>query len=149
VGGGGLASGIGMALQNMDPRPRLVGVQSEASPFFHAILHHGSQTGVVELPSLADGLAGAVEEGSLTIPLARSWVDEMVLVTETEIGQAIAYAWKKYSEVIEGSAAVGLAAILNGKVQDRPAGLIISGGNIQPEVHAQLCRECQPALGGL
>ena len=57
VGGGGLIAGMGMALQRMDPRPRLVGAQSTASPFFHALYTRGAQTGAVELES-ADGLAG-------------------------------------------------------------------------------------------
>jgi len=62
-----------------------------------------------------------------------------VTVSEEEIGQAIAYAWHQHGQVIEGSGAVGLAAVLAGKVTP-PAVVIISGGNIPHEVHEELCR---------
>ena len=140
VSGGGLVSGVGAALKEK-PAPgmcRLIGVQSEASPFMYGLYHLGSQERAVELPSLADGLAGPVEDGAITIPLVRQYVDELILVNETEIAHAIFYAWDKYHERIEGSAAVPLAAILTGKVTARPAVLVISGGNIQPEVHQKI-----------
>ena len=154
IGGGGLASGIGagleaaqiMAADTTGPQPqyirpvesKLVAVQSYASPFMHALYNNGSQDGVVEEPSLADGLSGAVQDGSLTIPLVRRYVHDLLLVTEAEIVQAIRYAWDQYREKIEGSSAAALAAVLTGKVVDRPAVVIISGGNIQPETHAAL-----------
>jgi threonine dehydratase len=141
VGGGGLISGIGVALENVSPRPVLVGAQSVASPFFYTLYHHNTQDGVRELESLADGLAGAVESGSITFPLARKYVNDMVLVTEAQIAQAIVYAWQKHHERIEGSAAVSLAAVMFDAFE-RPSGAqaaVISGGNIQPEIHAQIC----------
>lgn len=154
VGGGGLIAGIGAALEAYFPptspiedsdgaslpigKPRLVGVQSTASPFMHALFTRGAQTGVVELETLADGLSGPVEDQSLTIPLVRSFVDEIVLVEEDEIQHAIVYAWERYRERIEGSAAVALAAVLELHVHARPAVVVLTGGNIQPEVHQAL-----------
>ncbi|MBN2549995.1 MAG: pyridoxal-phosphate dependent enzyme [Anaerolineales bacterium] len=145
AGGGGLMAGIGAALESGQQhkqgdhhKPRLIGVQSEASPFLHAIFHTGSQEGVTEFPSLADGLAGPVEKQAITIQLMREFVDEFILVSEDEIRQAIAYAWREYGERIEGSAAVALASVLTQKVTDRPAIVVISGGNIQPEIHAEI-----------
>jgi threonine dehydratase len=138
TGGGGLVSGIGIALDQQPTATRIVAVQPKASPFFHALFYDRPQQGVVDLPTLADGLAGPVEQNSLTIPLVRRFVNEFVLVDEIEIVQAIAYAWHKYGEVIEGSAAAGLAAILSGKISTRPAVAIITGGNIQPEVHTRI-----------
>lgn len=140
VGGGGLISGIGAVLAGRDPRPKLIGVQSTASAFMHALFHNRSQDGVVETESIADGLAGRVEDGSITIPLVRKYVDELILVSEEEIEQSIVYAWEKHGEIIEGSAAVSLAAVLAGKVTDRPAVSILTGGNIQPEYHRMLAR---------
>jgi threonine dehydratase len=134
AGGGGLLSGIGAALEKSAHRPRLIAVQSEASAFLHALYHTGSQDKVVELTSLADGLSGAIEPGSVTIPLARQVIDEFLLVSEAHIAQAIAYSWRHYQQRIEGSAAVGLAAVLSGQIRSRPLVLIITGGNIQPEV---------------
>jgi len=61
-----------------------------------------------------------------------------LLVSEAEITEAIAYAWHNYHEIIEGSAAVSLAAILTGKVSLRPAVVILTGGNIQAEVHTRI-----------
>jgi threonine dehydratase len=117
---------------------KLVAVSSDASPFLHGLYHTGSQEGIVELPSLADGLAGPVEPGSITIPLAQKYIDEFVLVTEDEIHNAIAFTWQCYKERIEGSAATALAAVLYGKISARPAIVVLTGGNIQPEVHARI-----------
>jgi threonine dehydratase len=140
VGGGGLIAGIGVVLGARSPKPKLIGVQSEASQFFHAIYYQGTQQDVSELPSLADGLAGEVENNSITIPLVRKYVDDILLVSEAEIYQAVQYAWHQYHEKIEGSAAVVLAAIMSAKISQFPAVLIISGGNIQPEVHAKIIK---------
>lgn len=143
VGGGGLCAGIASALQleanSSHQLHRVIGVQSQASPFFFQIFHHGDQSGAIELPSLADGLAGPVEEGSLTIPILQRLLTDLVLVSEEHIAQAIGYAWRRYQQRIEGAAAVSLAAILSGKISTRPALAIISGGNIQPEMHDRLC----------
>jgi threonine dehydratase len=141
AGGGGLVSGIGCVLQSVRLRPRLVAVQSEASPFLYQIYHHESQEGVVELSSLADGLAGPVEEGSVTIPIVKKYVSDIVLVSELEIRSAIKYAWNAYRERIEGSAAAALAAVLSEKIMDRPALVILTGGNITPEDHAQIIQD--------
>jgi threonine dehydratase len=139
AGGGGLAAGIGAAIHMKSSSvTQLVAVSSEASPFLYSLFHTGSQEGILELPSLADGLAGPVEPGSITIPLAQEYIDDFVLVTESDIHHTIAYAWQHYSERIEGSAATALAAALYGKVPARPAIVVLTGGNIQPEVHARI-----------
>jgi len=157
VGGGGLISGIGIAVKegqfanwqtsnNQLPHTptKLVGVQSNASPFFHAIYHTGSQASTRELASLADGLAGPVEVGAITIPMVNHYVDDFVLVSEDEIESAVAYAFYKYHEVIEGAAAAALAAVLTNKVVARPVVVVISGGNIQPELHRSICARYEP-----
>ncbi|MBM3151451.1 MAG: threonine/serine dehydratase [Chloroflexi bacterium] len=138
VSGGGLIAGVAVALKERFPAARLVGVQAEASPFMHALFTRNSQEGVPDLPSLADGLTGEVEAASVTLPLVRRYVDQLLLVTEQEIAHAIAYAWHVHHEVIEGSGAVTLAAMLSGKVR-APALAIVSGGNIQPELHREIC----------
>jgi threonine dehydratase len=143
TGGGGLISGVGAALKQKEPSSKLVAVQAQASPFFHSLYHRGSQEGVKDYPTLADGLAGPVERGSLTIPMVSRLVDDFVLVSEEEIAQAIAYAWHQHGERIEGSAAASLAAVMSNKVSSRPAVVVITGGNIQPEVHAGVVEESQ------
>ena len=135
AGGGGLVSGIGCALQVLKPSPRLFAVQSEASSFLYNIYHHGTQNGVVELPSIADGLAGAVEEGSVTIPIIINYVTDFLLVSEIEIQKAIKYAWLTYHEKIEGSAAASLAAVISGRVSTKPTLVLLTGGNITSKDH--------------
>ena len=140
-GGGGLISGIGTAMISLNlvgTSYRLVGVQSEASPYMHALYHLGNQEQVIEKASLADGLAGPVGKNSLTIPITRSTADDIVLVSEDDIIRAVKFAWDQYQEIIEPSAATVLAAILSGRVPDKPAVLIVSGGNIQPQIHQKL-----------
>ena len=147
AGGGGLVAGIGAGMQaaHAGPQPPLlVAAQSEASAYLYELYQHGSQEHVVERDSLADGLAGAVEPGSITIEMARTLVNRFVLVSEEQIARAIAFAWLRYEEKIEGSAAVALAAVLFGQVPERPAVVIISGGNIQPQVHAAICERWVP-----
>lgn len=141
AGGGGLVSGVGLALARCGLTGKVVAVQSEASAYLHALYHCGSQDGVVEYESLADGLAGAVEAGALTVPLVRKLAADFVLVSEEEIEQAVVFAWQRYEEVIEGSAAVALAAALTGRLSQRPALVCLTGGNIQPEVHARLLKK--------
>jgi threonine dehydratase len=138
VSGGGLLAGIGSSLQKQAQRPRLIGVQAEVAPFMHSLFYNDTQAGIPDLPSLADGLTGEVEHGSVTIPMVKQTVDEIVLVSEDEIMQAIAFAWYEYGEKLEGAGAVGLAAVLADKVEARPVAIVVSGGNVQPEVHAEI-----------
>jgi threonine dehydratase len=146
VSGGGLLAGIGASLQQFakgresGSGPRLIGIQAEVAPFMHHLYYQGQQNGIPDLPSLADGLTGAVESGSVTIPLVKQMVDEIVLVSEEEIARTIAYAWANHAQVVEGAGAVCLAAVLSGKVKARPVVAVVSGGNIQPEVHAEIVR---------
>ena len=140
VGGGGLISGIGAVIRHFKKHYRLVGVQSEASAFTYSLYHKGRQSNVLDLPTLADGLSGPMQSGSITLPMLKNLVDDIITVTEIEIAQGIAYAWHKYHEIIEGSSATALAAVLTGKIKS-PAIVIISGGNIQPELHTQICQK--------
>lgn len=144
-GGGGLLSGIASVVKT-DRRAqdhRIVGVQSIASPYMFELYNHRSQDDILELPSLADGLAGPVEQNALTIPIIRSYVDDMVLVSEEDIVSAMAYAWRRYKQRIEPSAAVSLAAVLTGKVTERPVLAVVTGGNIQVDQHEKLIRAAE------
>lgn len=138
VSGGGLIAGIGSAFAQLASRPRLVGVQPETAPFMYGLYYQGSQDGIPDLPSLADGLTGAVEADSVTIPMVKQLVDEIILVTEQEIARAVAFAFVEYGETIEPSGAVTIAAALRGSKQAKPMVAVVSGGNIQPEIHAQI-----------
>ena len=146
VSGGGLLAGVSSVLRNQaqptlrhgSAQVRVIGVQVETQAYMHGLFYRNTQDDVVDLPTLADGLAGAVEAGAITVPLIRKNVDEILLVTEDEVAEAVAFAWTEYGERLEGSGAVGLAAVLSGKVTAQPSVIVVSGGNIQPEVHAEI-----------
>lgn len=141
--GGGLLAGISAAVNHITPESSVIGVQSNTSPFMHAIFHSGTQNNITELPTIADGLAGPVEEGSITIPIVCNHVDDILLVNEDEIADAIAYSWHKYGEVIEGAAAVVIAAVISGKIKQHPIIAIVSGGNIQDKVFENIIKSKQ------
>jgi threonine dehydratase len=139
VSGGALIAGIGLAFQSKAKKVKIIGVQSENAAFFYSLYHYGTQKEIFEKASVADGLSGAVEWHSITIPIVRSMLDDFVLVNEEEIEKAIAYAWYRYNEVLEGSAAVSLAAVLFNKAKIAKSILIISGGNIGKDHHRKIC----------
>jgi threonine dehydratase len=135
VGGGGLVAGIGAALDTFRGRVHIIGVLPEASPYMHSYFHTGSMAGVVERPTLADGLSGPVEAGSITLALVRRYVDDMVLVSESEIRAAMRWAWSRRI-VAEPSAAVALAASLRQPLGTRLA--VLSGGNVDPRLWQEI-----------
>jgi threonine dehydratase len=140
AGGGGLVSGVGLAVKALKPQVRVVGVQAEASAALHAAFYGHDVDAVTHRSTLADGLAGPIENGSITIPLVKQVVDEILLVSEAEIERGVAYAYRVHGEVIEGAGAVGLAALLAGKVNcaGHVTGLLVSGGNVDPDRHAEI-----------
>jgi threonine dehydratase len=130
AGGGGLLAGVGSALRQLDSGIRVIGVQSEASPYLEVEFHGGDMSRVIERDSLADGLAGAVEPGSETVPIMHQVADDFVLVSEEAIASAIAHAYAQHGQVLEGAGAVALAAVLSGGPFPRPAIALATGGNI-------------------
>jgi len=131
IGGGGLISGIASAVKATNPRVRIIGVEAAAAPSMHYSLKKG---GIVEGPlafSLADGIA-VKRVGGNTFPIVQELVDEVVLVEEEEIAQAIVALLERTKLLVEGAGAVTLAAILNGRVKDLSGKTVclLSGGNI-------------------
>lgn len=135
AGGGGLIAGVGLAAKMINPAIEIIGVLSEASPYLYHQFYFGHMHEVVETPTLTDGLAGAVEAGSMTLELIFQACDAVIQVTEAEVAAAIAYLYAECREVVEGSGAVGLAAVMAGKVgtEDRVTGAVVSGGNIDKD----------------
>lgn len=127
VSGGGLLAGVGMGLRLGGAQVRLIGVQTESAPYFHRFFHGGDPSTVVEVPTMADGLAGAVEEGSITWELVRQMADDIVLVSEDEIAAAIVELHRSTNMLVEPSAAVAAAACKRGVGRRRIA--VLSGGN--------------------
>ncbi|HEX6308098.1 MAG TPA: threonine/serine dehydratase [Longimicrobiales bacterium] len=136
VGGGGLISGIGLVLKALRPATRVIGVQSTQTRAMHAAFAAGHVVTVPAPPTLADGLAGCTDEASFR--RARRVVDELLLVSEEEIADAIRFLYDEDAVVAEGSAAVGVAALLSGRVQATgPAAVVVTGGNIDGGLLAQ------------
>ncbi len=134
TGGGGLISACGAVLAGRVLEARLIGVQPAASAFAYSLHHRHTQADVDDRPTLAEGLSGAIEQDSVTIPMMQKYVSDMLIVPEDAIARAIKFAWYEYHEKIEGSAAVALAAVLEGLVEWRPCILILTGGNIADDL---------------
>jgi threonine dehydratase len=136
IGGGGLIGGIGVWVKAVSPGTRLVGVQPEASPPMHAFLAGGRARTVPIGPTLADGVAGNVERGSITFRLVRRLVDEIVLVGEDHIAAAMRWVASELHQRIEGSAGLGIAALQQGRLGSltgRRVAVVLTGGNVDPE----------------
>ncbi|MBX0327727.1 threonine/serine dehydratase [Oscillochloris sp. ZM17-4] len=136
VGGGGLISGVGIWAKAMSPHARVIGVQAERSAAMIASLQAGQIVSAPDLPTLADGLAGNIEPHSITFPIVRRVVDTMLTVSEAQIAAAMRWLLDEHHLVVEGSAAVGVAALLHGLV-DGVAGrrvvALLCGRNIASE----------------
>jgi threonine dehydratase len=133
VGGGGLISGIGLAASNRGAR--IVGAEAAASPVFTTALSVGRLVTVKVMPTLADGLAGNAEPRSMTFELIRDLTSGVVAVSEEDIATAMRGLLEHDGQRVEGAAAVGVAALLAGKIDLRGgrAVFLISGGNVDPE----------------
>lgn len=132
LGGGGLASGMGLAIKAAAPDVTVVGVEVEASSPFTISLEAGRITEITPRTSLADGLVGNLEPGSITFPLVEEVVDRVVTVSEDELARAMKGLATEERLIIEGSGAVSVAAIMAGKAS-RPGQKVIAmitGGNI-------------------
>ncbi|MDP6431600.1 MAG: hydroxyectoine utilization dehydratase EutB [SAR324 cluster bacterium] len=133
LSGGGLIGGIALALKAASPKINVVGVTMENGPAMVLSLEAGKPVEVEEEESLADSLGGGIGlENRYTLSLVQELVDETLLVSEDEIGQAIQYVFETQRMVLEGGAAVGPAALLAKKleVQGQNVALIYSGNNI-------------------
>lgn len=134
IGGGGLISGVGIALKACNPALRVIGVEVEASCPFTKSLEAGRLVTIDVKPSLADGLTGNLDPDTITLEIVKEVVDEIVLVDEPLLRQALADTIKHEHVVIEGAAAAGVAAVLGGKVQLRGnVAVILTGANIDAE----------------
>ena len=128
VGGGGLAGGIAVLVRAVAPHVRIVGAQSELTNAMAASLRNGRRTTVPVVPTLADGLAGQVDDEGVLI--GRFALDEIVIVTEREIADSMIWLSRMHGARVEGSGAVGVAAMLTRGGWDGPVAAIVSGSNI-------------------
>ncbi len=131
IGGGGLISGIAGVIKYLNPDIWIVGVEPENSPKFLASMNSGKITTVEIKPTIADGLV-TKKPGKITFEIVRNFVDSIVTVSEDEIARAIHFLLEKEKVLAEGAGAVGVAALLGGKidVHGKNVVVVVSGGNI-------------------
>ena len=138
VGGGGLIGGIGAYLKRESPDTQVVGCWPENSPALHECLRAGKIIDVPERPTWSTSTAGGVEPGAITLAICRRVIDRHLLVREEEIVAAARRLYREDGELVEGAAAVAVAAFL--KSADDYAGktvaLLICGGNAEPDFEA-------------
>jgi threonine dehydratase len=147
IGGGGLASGLGLWASGR-PRTRVVAVEAARSPAFSTALAAGELTEVEVGDTLADGLAGNIEPGSVTFPLVRDHVARVASVDEPQIEEAIRFLARAHGLVAEGAGAVPAAALMTGAVEagEGATVLVVSGRNIALDrLAAVLGRTSTPA----
>ena len=132
LGGGGLASGVGLAINAAAPQATVVGVEVEASSPFALSLEAGRITEITPRPSLADGLVGNLERGSITFPLVRQVVDYVVTISEDELARAMKGLATEERLIVEGAGAAAVAAIMAGKAsaQGQTVIALVTGGNV-------------------
>ena len=141
IGGGGLISGIGIALKALSPKTRVIGVEVAASCPFTTSLAAGRLVTIDVGPSLADGLTGNLDPETITLDIVREVVDEIVVVEEDDLRSALAGVVTHEHVVIEGAAAAGPAALLSGRCQARGnVAIVLSGANIDVNVLADALR---------
>jgi len=133
LSGGGLISGIALALKSANPAIRIVGVSMDRAPVMVHSLRAGRPVEVEEEETLADALAGGIGlDNRYTFRMVQEYVDETVLVSEEEIAVAMSVTLEKHHLVVEGGGAVGIAALLNQRVRElgRHIVAVLSGGNV-------------------
>jgi threonine dehydratase len=149
VGGGGLASGVALALKSARPQVRVVGVQVESCAPFAASLAAGRPVSVDSALTIADGIA-VKRPGELTLALLGRWVDDVVVVSEDAVAEAMVFLLERAKLVVEGAGAVGVAALLGGRVAGAASGttaVILSGGNVDAGLLAQVARRHETQAG--
>ncbi|MBB5158100.1 threonine dehydratase [Saccharopolyspora phatthalungensis] len=130
VGGGGLIAGCSTAAKAVSPEIRVVGVEPEAADDTRRSLDAGERVKIPVPRTIADGLAADIP-GELTFSVNRRLVDDIVLVSDDEIRSAMRLAFERLKIVVEPSGAVGIAALLSGRLAPPPrVGVVISGGNV-------------------
>lgn len=139
VGGGGLIAGVGLAIKSLRPEVRIIGVEAEHAPTFHASRDAGRVVRIDTTPTLADGLAIA-EMGALCFEIAKDVVDDLVMVTEEQIARTVLRLMEHEKLVVEGAGAVPLAAALSGKLglEGKKVVLCLCGGNIDVTVISRI-----------
>jgi threonine dehydratase len=130
IGGGGLIAGIALAAKTINPQIKIYGAEPKTTPTMLAALKAGGIIEIKEDETIADGLAGNIEPGSITFPVVQQFVDEVITVGEDEIKTALTRFAHDDHVMIEGAAAVSLAALASKRIEGEKIVAVVSGRNI-------------------
>ncbi len=142
VGGGGLCSGIAIAVKSARPEVKVIGVQVAACAPYPESLARGEPVPAESALTIADGIA-VKRPGDLTLALLGEWLDELVVVEDEATAEAMFWLLERAKLVVEGAGAVGVAALLGGQVSPAPNGTtvaLLSGGNVDPGLLLSIAR---------
>jgi threonine dehydratase len=149
VGGGGLCSGIAIAIKAAKPDVKIIGVQAAACAPYPESLRRGEPVEASSALTIADGIA-VKRPGGLTLRILQRLADDVVVVSEDETAEAMALLLERCKLVVEGAGAVGVAALLGGKVPPPPTGVtvaVLSGGNVDAGLLAAIARRHESGAG--
>ncbi|RMG56372.1 MAG: threonine/serine dehydratase [Acidobacteria bacterium] len=140
VGGGGLLAGVALMAKAINPQIQIVGVQSAHTRAMYEAFRAGRLVAVEEKPTLADGLAGNIEPGSITVPLVFRYVDDIQLVSEESLERAMVELIAHEQLVVEGAGAVPIALLLERAIphSTRKVAAILTGRNVDFPLLQQL-----------
>lgn len=135
VGGGGLIGGIAGYAKEINPKIKVIGCLPENAPVMYECLKAGKIIDVTEAPTLSDGTAGGIDKDSITFEICRKYIDDFILVNETEIADGMRFVIENHRQIVEGSAGVTIAAFKkeSEKFADKNTALIMCGGNVSFE----------------
>ena len=131
VGGGGILSGIALAVKSINPNIKVIGVEAENASSMKKALEVGKPIFIDDCKTIADGIAVA-KVGDITYELVKKYVDEIITVSDDDIAQALLFLLEKAKVVAEGAGATSLAGLMSSKIdiKGKTACCVISGGNI-------------------
>ncbi|MHA2424046.1 MAG: threonine ammonia-lyase [Candidatus Thorarchaeota archaeon] len=140
VGGGGLISGIAVAIKSLHPKRLVFGTLTPGASTLHASLKAGKLVHVEEFETLADAFLGGIEEEALTFNVIWEYVDDILIVQEESVADAIRLLWHKEQQVVEGAGATSTALILENQefFEGRRVIVVVSGGNIADTLFSEL-----------
>lgn len=141
IGGGGLISGVAMAVKTLRPQCKVYGVQAAGAPSMFNSIHDGKIERLADVHTIADGIA-VKEPGVNTFEMVKKYVDEIVTVTEDEISSAILALIEQHKMIAEGAGAVSVAAAMFNKVPvaGKKVVCIVSGGNIDVTILSRVIK---------
>ncbi|MBA2448068.1 MAG: pyridoxal-phosphate dependent enzyme [Chloroflexi bacterium] len=140
LGGGGLLSGCATAARGLAPDIRLIGVETELSNDWEQSLRVGERVRISPPPTIADGMR-TQQPGELTFPVVQALVEAVLTVSEDEVKEAVRWLLLRMKLLVEPTGAVPVALLLSGRLgdlTDRRVGVILSGGNVDPDVLCEI-----------